>query len=53
MCDKKITAVRGIDPQLWRRVKAAAVLGGQTLGQWLTAAVTAHLEATGHREDER
>ena len=43
----------GVDARLWARAKAAAALGGQTLRQWLTAAVTAHLEATGHREDER
>ena len=45
--------VRGIDARLWARVRAAAALGGQTLRQWVTAALTAYLEQTGHREDER
>ena len=47
--EQRIT-LRGIDPDLWRRVKAAAALGGQTLQGWVIQALRCHLDATGHRQ---
>ena len=54
MAEEQRNTLRGIDPELWKQVKAAAALGGQTLAGWVAQALKCHLEATGPpKEEER
>ncbi len=45
--------LHGIEPELWKRVKAAAALCGQSLSGWVVQALERHLEAIDHKESER
>ena len=53
MSDTTGVTIRDFPAALWRAAKAAAALRGQTLPQFVAEALRAHLDATGHREDER
>ena len=39
--------LRGIDPQVWRGVKAQAALDGMTITRWVESALKVELNRTG------
>ena len=45
MATKKMINVR-LDPEVWKRAKAAAGERGQTLERWVTDALEAHISVT-------